>query len=80
MRVNIHEAKTNLSRLVDRAAAGEEIVIVRAGRPVARLVAYQSSRKRRQLGLYAGEPFEIVEDFDELPQNIALAFEGEREK
>ncbi len=47
--VNIHEAKTHLSRLDDRAAAGEEIIIGRAGKPVARLVAYVSPVERRQL-------------------------------
>lgn len=61
--VNIHEAKTHLSRLVDRAAAGEEIIIGRAGKPVARLVAYVAPPERRISGIWRGkvhfvEPFE----------------------
>ena len=48
--VNLYDAKTNLSKLVDRAAAGEEIVIAKAGKPKAKLVPYQPARKKRQLG------------------------------
>ena len=48
--VNIYDAKTNLSKLVDRAAAGEEIVIAKAGKPKAKLVPYQPSRKKRRFG------------------------------
>lgn len=64
--VNIHEAKTHLSRFVDQAAAGEEIVIARAGKPVARLVARASdTQKPRELGLGKGR-FTIPDDFDRL--------------
>lgn len=64
--VNIHEAKTHLSRFVDQAAAGEEIVIARAGKPVARLVALASNTdKPRTLGLGKGR-FTIPEGFDRL--------------
>ena len=77
MQVNIHQAKTHLSRLVDRAAAGEEIVIARAGTPVARLVSLKSNPAPRKLGLYSGQPFKITDDFDELPEDIARAFEGD---
>ncbi len=64
--VNIHEAKTHLSRFVDQAAAGEEIVIARAGKPVARLVALASdTQKPRKLGLGKGR-FTIPDDFDRL--------------
>jgi prevent-host-death family protein len=64
--VNIHEAKTHLSRFVDQAAAGEEIVIARAGKPVARLVALAADPVRpRKLGLGEGR-FTIPEDFDHL--------------
>ena len=64
--INIHEAKTHLSRFVDAAAAGEEIVIARAGKPVARLVALQSlERQSRRLGLGKGR-FKLPEDFDAL--------------
>jgi len=71
--VNIHEAKTHLSRLVDRAEAGEEIVIARAGRPAARLVAARP-RGERPLGTFRGR-IAIGDDFDDpLPPDIADAF------
>jgi prevent-host-death family protein len=72
--VNIHEAKTHLSRLVEEAAVGEEIVIAKAGRPIARLVPYVSQRVPRPIGLYDGQPFDIAEDFDRLPEDLAAAF------
>lgn len=72
--VNIHEAKTHLSRLVERAAGGEEIVIAKAGRPIARLVGLRPAQKR-QLGLLAGK-VEIPDDFDApLPDGILRDFE-----
>jgi prevent-host-death family protein len=75
--VNIHAAKTHLSRLVDQAAAGEEIVIARAGKPVARLVRLEEKPKKRVLGLYEGE-LRIPADFDApLPDDILALFEGE---
>ncbi len=73
--VNLHDAKTHLSRLVNRAAAGEEIVIARSGKPVARLVALAEPRAPRRLGLYRGE-IRVANDFDELPSDLQLAFEG----
>lgn len=64
--VNIHEAKTQFSRYVDQAEAGEEIVIARAGKPVARLVALETvNRKPRKLGLGKKE-FTFPEQFDNL--------------
>jgi prevent-host-death family protein len=64
--INIHEAKTHLSRLVELAGAGEEIVIAKAGKPIARLVPLVISRKEpRQLGLGRGR-FKIPADFDTL--------------
>lgn len=64
--VNIHEAKTQFSRFVDQAEAGEEIVIARAGKPVARLVALASSNsKPRKLGL-GKKIFTFPEQFDRL--------------
>ena len=48
--VNLYDAKTNISKLVDRAAAGEEIIIAKAGKPKARLVPYQPPRKKRRFG------------------------------
>jgi len=74
--VNIHEAKTHLSRLVEEAAGGEDIIIAKAGRPVARLVALEPSRPPRQFGLLKDEIW-IADDFDApLPEEILELFEG----
>ena len=76
--VNLYEAKTNLSRLVDRAAAGEEIIIAKAGRPLARLVPIEKKEALgpRPLGLLEGQVV-IGDDFDDpLPQDIMDAFKG----
>jgi prevent-host-death family protein len=76
--VNVYEAKTHLSQLLDRAAAGEEIVIARAGRPVARLVALrEGSARRRTPGGWRGKVM-IADDFDALPVEVEAAFRGER--
>ena len=75
---NMHEAKTQLSKLAERAAHGAEIVIARTGRPVARLVA-MPERKKRKLGLAKGQIW-ISDDFDApLPPDIQEAFEGKRD-
>ena len=74
--VNIYEAKTNFSRLVELAAAGEEIVIARAGKPVARLSPLRDGKGPRKLGCLAGR-FHVSDDFDApLPDDIQDAFEG----
>jgi prevent-host-death family protein len=74
---NVYEAKTHLSQLLDRAAAGEEIVIARAGRPVARLVALAGhAPERRTPGAWRGK-VRIAADFDQLPAEIEAAFRGE---
>ena len=76
--VNIHQAKTNLSRLVERAEGGEEVVIARAGRPAAKLVPFAKARGRRRLGLLDGR-FKIPDDFNApLPPSILRAFEGKK--
>ncbi len=76
--VNVYEAKTHLSQLLDRAAAGEEIIIARAGRPVARLVALAEPASRQRMpGGWRGR-VSIAADFDELPSEIEAAFRGER--
>jgi prevent-host-death family protein len=75
-RVNVHEAKSQLSRLLEEVEAGERIVIARAGKPVAVLTAYRAAVRRRRLGLFAGQ-VKIRSDFDELPPDIAAAFDGE---
>ena len=73
--VNIHAAKTHLSRLVDEAAAGQEIVIARAGKPVARLVALDPNKKRRALGGLEGQ-FKVPDDFDTMcSEEIRALFE-----
>jgi prevent-host-death family protein len=74
---NVYEAKTHLSQLLDRAAAGEEIVIARAGRPIARLVGLaESTGQRRKPGAWRGK-VRIAEDFDQLPAEIEAAFRGD---
>jgi prevent-host-death family protein len=74
--INIHAAKTQLSRLLDAVAAGEEVVIAKAGKPVARLVPIGQEPKPRQLGLLAGK-IHVPENFDEpLPEEILAEFEG----
>lgn len=70
---NVHTAKTHLSRLIDRAAAGEEIVIARAGKPVARLCRLAEPAVRRRPGLLKGR-IRIAKDFDALPEALLRAF------
>jgi prevent-host-death family protein len=73
--VNIHEAKTHLSRLLARVAAGEQVVISRAGRPVARLVPIDRPSPQRVPGTDRGQIF-IADDFDApLPAKVQTAFE-----
>ena len=72
--VNVHAAKTNLSRLLERAEAGEEIVIGRAGRPIARLVPYLAERPKRIFGRLRGQ-IVIHGDFDADNEEIAQEFE-----
>lgn len=72
---NVYAAKTRLSQLIDEAASGKEVIIARAGKPVAKLVAL-GGRKRR-LGLLAGK-IRVPADFDApLPPEAQSAFEGE---
>ena len=74
--VNIHQAKTQLSKLVERASAGEEIIIAKAGRPVARLVPLTRGREPRKPGLLKGR-IKVGRDFDApLPGWLLDAFEG----
>jgi prevent-host-death family protein len=73
---NMHDAKTHLSRLAERAAGGEEIVIARNGRPLAKLVPI-AGRKALKFGLAKGEIW-MSDDFDDpLPWEIQKYFEGE---
>lgn len=76
--VNMHEAKTHLSRLAERAAKGEEIVIARSGRPLAKLVPIGDERRPRKLGLWKGK-VRLGPDFDDpLPAELQQHFEGGR--
>jgi prevent-host-death family protein len=76
--VNVHEAKTHFSRLLDRVQEGEEFVIAKAGQPVARLGPLARSGKRRRLGLLDGK-LKIPDDFNApLPEGVVAAFEGRR--
>ena len=74
--INIHAAKTQLSRLVEAAAAGEEIIIAKSGKPVARLGPLAGPPGKRRLGILAGK-LRIPEDFDApLPDEVIADFEG----
>ena len=78
MVINVSEARTHLSKLLDRVANGEEIVLGKAGKPIARLVPYGKPRQPRVPGRLAGKIW-IAPDFDETPENIIAAFEGDLE-
>lgn len=74
--VNIHEAKTHLSQLLERVANGEEIIIAKSGTPVARLIAYIPGKHKRQFGKDRGL-FEVPDNFDApLPEEIIASFES----
>ena len=75
--VNVYEAKTHLSRLLDEVADGAEVVIARAGRPVAVLTPYRRSKGPRRFGGWRGR-VHIADDFDELPDELLAAFTGEQ--
>jgi prevent-host-death family protein len=73
--VNIHDAKTHFSRLVDRVEAGEKIVIARAGRPVARLVPLLARTQPREPGLWRGL-VHVAPDFDDTDDALLDAFDA----
>jgi prevent-host-death family protein len=74
--VNVHEAKTHLSRLLEAVEAGEEVLIARAGRPVARLGPLIGAAQPRRLGVLAGR-FTVPDDWDTpLPADVLDAFGG----
>ena len=76
--INVHAAKTHFSRLLDRAHEGQEFLIAKAGRPVARLGPLARSGKKRRLGLLDGK-FRVPDDFNQpLPDEVIAAFEGQR--
>lgn len=75
--VNIHDAKTNLSKLIAKTAKGEEIIIAKAGKPVAKLSFYQEKLKPRKLGLLKGK-ITIPDNFDDESEEInKMFYEGE---
>ena len=74
--VNIYDAKTRLSQLVDKAAAGEDVVVSRNGKPIVRITRLQEARRRVRFGLLKGK-VKIAEDFDSpMPDDVITAFEG----
>jgi prevent-host-death family protein len=75
--VNIYEAKTQLSKLVDLASAGTDVIIARNGTPVARLTTIQEAKPAYRLGLLQGKAGWLADDFDApLPDDILAGFEG----
>lgn len=75
MEINIHEAKTHFSKLLQRVAAGEEVIIAKAGKPIAKLTAITPSRKPRKVGSAAGK-FVLPPEFDDpLPEWFLASFE-----
>ena len=75
--VNMHEAKSTLSKLVEKVTDGEEVVIAKAGKPVARLVKYEQPPRR--LGLLKGRIW-IADDFDEPDEELIALFEGSEDE
>jgi prevent-host-death family protein len=74
--INIHEAKTHLSRIVDEVAAGTEVIIAKAGKPLARLSPIAPAVKKKKLGLLKGK-VKVPDDFNgPLPPDIIAGFEG----
>jgi prevent-host-death family protein len=74
--VNIYEAKTKLSQLVDKAAAGEDVVVSRNGKPLARITRLEPPRRRIRFGVLKGK-IRIARDFDApLPDEVLAGFEG----
>ena len=74
--INIHEAKTQLSRIVDEVAAGAEVIIAKAGKPMARLSPLAPVRRRKKLGLLKGK-LKVSEDFNApLSPGLLAEFEG----
>jgi prevent-host-death family protein len=74
--VNIYEAKTKLSQLVDRAASGEDVVVSRNGKPLVRITRLESAKRRVKFGVLKGK-VTIASDFDApLPDEVLAGFEG----
>lgn len=76
--VNVHQAKSQLSKLMEQVESGEEVVIARAGKPAVRLVPFSMPGKERKAGIWRNQ-VSIAEDFDTLPDEWMEAFEGRGE-
>ena len=74
--MNVHEAKTHLSRLLEAVEAGEDVVIARAGKPIARLVPATTRTRPRTPGAGRGQGW-IADDFDDTPEELIAAFRGD---
>lgn len=75
--VNIHQAKTNLSKLIEKTQNGEEVIIAKAGKPVAKLVSYKEKLKKRKFGLLKGKIW-VADNFDDEDEEInKLFYEGD---
>ena len=77
---NISEAKASLSKLVEKALQGEEVIVAKAGKPVAKLIPFERDTTPRDLsqGIWQGQVW-IADDFDELPPDLVQAFTGEND-
>lgn len=73
--VNIHQAKTHLSKLIKQSLAGEEIIIAKAGKPMVKLVPYPEEKKPRKPGIWKGKIW-VSEDFDNESEEINALFYG----
>ena len=78
---NVAEAKAHLSRLIEKALAGEEIIISKYGKPVVKLVPYERDTRPRDMSVrvWEGEVY-VADDFDELPTELLKAFTGESDE
>ena len=74
--VKVSEAKTHLSQLLDSVEAGEEVIITRARRPIAKLIPYHVDQWERKPGCWKGK-VKISKDFNELPEDLSQVFRGE---
>ena len=74
--INIHQAKTNLSKLIEKTLNGEDVIIAKAGKPVVKLVAYKEKLKPRKLGLLKGKIF-VPDNFNDEDEEINKLFYGD---
>ncbi|MBI5659013.1 MAG: type II toxin-antitoxin system Phd/YefM family antitoxin [Nitrosomonadales bacterium] len=74
--INIHEAKTNLSRIVETVFQGSEVILAKAGKPMAKIVPLQAQKRAIKFGVLKGK-IRVADDFDEpLPDDVLALFEG----